>query len=157
AFEDTVSRLYSFLLVPITELTGNSWVLDTGCGYGLTASESVFVTKQPNSDYVFTFGQGSKLRNTFVGTVKLFLMSPTGVKSVQFSDIALVPHAKSNILSEFWLKRAGYQIVASNSGLYKFILWKHKLIFVAKSFNGAYYVQACTTKERQRMCNAVQL
>ena len=83
-------------------------------------------------------------------------MVPTGVKSIQFGNIALVPYTKSNILSKYWIKKTGYQIIASNNGQYKFILWKHKLVFVAKAFNGAYYVQTQSEKERQRMCNATK-
>ncbi|GMF54996.1 unnamed protein product [Phytophthora fragariaefolia] len=40
--------------------------------------------------------------------------------------------------------------------MYKFVLWKHKLVFVAKAFNGAYYIQACTMREQQVMCNAIK-
>ncbi|GMF54998.1 unnamed protein product [Phytophthora fragariaefolia] len=67
AIEDTVSQCYPFLLKPLNELTENFWVLDTGCGHGLTGRASVFVAKSPNDDYMFTFGQGSKLRNTHLG------------------------------------------------------------------------------------------
>ncbi|GMF57824.1 unnamed protein product [Phytophthora fragariaefolia] len=104
AFEDTVCQCYPFLLKPLNELTENSWVLDTGCDHGLTGRASVFVTKSPNENYMFTFGQGSKLRNTHLGTIKLHIMSPTGTKVVQFSNRALVPNATSIILSEYWLK-----------------------------------------------------
>eukprot|EP00644_Phytophthora_capsici_P019718 jgi/Phyca11/133874/e_gw1.897.2.1 len=35
----------------------------------------------------------------------------------------MVPHATSNILSEFWLRRSGYQILGSLCGKFKFVLY----------------------------------
>ncbi|POM74084.1 Hypothetical protein PHPALM_9003 [Phytophthora palmivora] len=119
AFDEKVSQLYPHLLRPLIELTDNYLVLDTGCGYGLTGCTSAFVDKKPNSDYIFTFGQGSKPRNTYVDSIKLSLVSPSGIKSIQFNNIALVPHAKSNIFSEYWIKKAEYQFTASSGHVNK--------------------------------------
>ncbi|OWZ22114.1 hypothetical protein PHMEG_0003231 [Phytophthora megakarya] len=62
--------------------------------------------------------------------------------------MTLVPKAKANILSEFWLKQRG--------GGYKFVLWRHKLGFVAIEVNGAYYIQSHTLRDRQIYCPAVK-
>jgi hypothetical protein len=83
-------------------------------------------------------------------------LSPEGIKPFEFENVALVPKAKVNILSEFWLKQSGYQIVESAKGGFKFVLWKHKLAFVAIAVNGAYYVQGRTLRDRQVYCSAVK-
>ncbi|GMF23563.1 unnamed protein product [Phytophthora fragariaefolia] len=103
--EDTVRSLYPFLLNLDDALTSDSWVLDSGCGFGLTSDASKLVEHRPDNGYMFTFAEGSKHMNTHVGTVKLYLHSPKGIKPFLFENIALVPLAKSNILSEIWLNR----------------------------------------------------
>ncbi|OWZ01274.1 LOW QUALITY PROTEIN: hypothetical protein PHMEG_00027375, partial [Phytophthora megakarya] len=55
--------------------------------------------------YMFTFEEGSKHSNTHIGTVKLYFQGAQGISPFLFENIALVSHAKSNILREFWLKR----------------------------------------------------
>ncbi|GMF47630.1 unnamed protein product [Phytophthora fragariaefolia] len=154
--EDTVRSLYPFLLNLDDALTSDSWVLDSGCGFGLTSDASKLVEHRPDNGYMFTIAEGSKHMNTHVGTVKLYLHSPKGIKPFLFENIALVPLAKSNILSEFWLTKSGYQILESQSGDFKFVLYEGNLAFVAKAVNGAYYVQNKTIKERQILCNAAK-
>jgi hypothetical protein len=115
--EETVRTLYPDLLQrDETDISRSDWVLDTGCGYSLTANASLFVSKQPSQEFRFTFGQGSKLRNTHVGSVQLHFLSPEGKRPFQFEKVAVVPNAKVNILSEFWLNHSGYQIVKSAKG-----------------------------------------
>ncbi|GMF60967.1 unnamed protein product [Phytophthora fragariaefolia] len=75
-----------------------------------------FVRKEPNAQYMFTFAQGSKHSNTHIGTIKLYLHGPLGIRPFLFENIALVPNATSNILSEFWLRRGEYQILGSLTG-----------------------------------------
>ena len=154
--EKTVSEQYPFLVHRTDPLTKDDWVLDSGCGFGLTTMASAFVTKVPDESMGFTFGEGTILHNTHLGCIKLFFMSPNGIQPFQFDNVALVPGAKSNILSEYWLKRMGYQIVESTKGEYKFVLWKHKLVFVAHAVNGAYYIRHYTLRERQQFCHAVK-
>ncbi|KAK1944242.1 hypothetical protein P3T76_004154 [Phytophthora citrophthora] len=146
---ETVRALYPQLIErTVTDVSCCDWVLDSGCGYGLTADESLFVRKQHSQTCSFTFGEGSKLNNTHVGSVKLYFLGPDGIKPFQFDNMALVPKAKANILS--------YQIVESANGQYKFVLWKRKLAFVAIAVNGAYYVQGRTLRDRQIYCVAVK-
>ncbi|OWZ22115.1 hypothetical protein PHMEG_0003232 [Phytophthora megakarya] len=52
---------------------------DPGCGYGLTADVTLFVRKQASEEFRFTFGEGTKLSNTHVGTVKLYFHGPDGI------------------------------------------------------------------------------
>ncbi|EEY59529.1 uncharacterized protein PITG_12095 [Phytophthora infestans T30-4] len=151
--EQAVRSMYPFLLDSETFLTNDAWVLDSGCGFGLTSEESRFVEKRPDNGYMFTFAEGSKHTNTHIGTVKLYLHGPGGIRPFQFTNIALVPHA---ILSEYWLQRGGYQIIGSANGDFKFVLYKNQLVFVAKAINGAYYIQSKTVKERQAFCHAVK-
>ncbi|POM68886.1 Retrovirus-related Pol Polyprotein, partial [Phytophthora palmivora] len=115
-----------------------------------------FVRKTPNTQYMFTFAQGSKHSNTHIGTIKLYLCGPKGIKPFLFDNIAMAPHATSSILSEFWLRRSGYQIIGSLSGKFKFVLFDNELVFIAKAINGAYYVQNKTLLERQVLCSAVK-
>ncbi|POM72377.1 LOW QUALITY PROTEIN: Hypothetical protein PHPALM_10913, partial [Phytophthora palmivora] len=103
--ESKVRFLFPFLLDGDSYLTTDSWVLDSGCGHGLTSEMTRFVRKTPNTQYMFTFAQGSKHSNTHIGTIKLYLCGPKGIKPFLFDNIAMVPHATSNILSEFWLRR----------------------------------------------------
>ncbi|KAK1930907.1 hypothetical protein P3T76_013496 [Phytophthora citrophthora] len=79
------------------------------CGFGLTSGTTKFQEMRPNRGYMFTFAQGSKHSNTHIGTVKMYLHEPDGIRPYLFENIALVPHAKSNILSELTLKQCGYQ------------------------------------------------
>ncbi|KAG3110598.1 hypothetical protein PI125_g9874 [Phytophthora idaei] len=146
--EDMVRSMYPFLLECGNGLTSESWVLDSGCGFGLTSDASKLVEQRPNNGYMFTFAEGSKHTNTHVGTVKLYLRGPNGVKPFLLENIALVPHAKSNILSEYWLQRGGYKIVSSPTGEFKFVLYGNMLVFVAKAINEAYHVQNQTVRER---------
>ncbi|GMF21560.1 unnamed protein product [Phytophthora fragariaefolia] len=156
AIEETVRTLYPELLRRDgTDISQCDWVLDSGCGYGLTANASLFVSKKLSQEFRFTFGEGSKLSNTHIGSVKLYFLGPDGIQPFYFDNMALVPKAKANILSEYWLKKTGYQIVESVRGGYKFVLWKQKLAFVAVAVNGAYYIQARTLRERQIYCSAV--
>eukprot|EP00644_Phytophthora_capsici_P003125 jgi/Phyca11/103108/e_gw1.7.539.1 len=127
SLEDKVRLHFPCLLQSGVGLTKDSWVLDSGCGFGLTGDASKFVTKRPDTGYTFTFAQGSKHSNTHLGTVKLYFFGPDGIRPFLFENIALVPHAKSNILSEYWLKREGYQIVGSLTGEYKFVLYENSL------------------------------
>eukprot|EP00644_Phytophthora_capsici_P002888 jgi/Phyca11/48804/gw1.85.99.1 len=157
SLEDKVRLHFPCLLQSGVGLTKDSWVLDSGCGFGLTGDASKFVTKRPDTGYTFTFAQGSKHSNTHPGTVKLYFFGPDGIRPFLFENIALVPHATSIILSEYWLKREGYQIVGSLTGEYKFVLYENSLVFVAKAINGAYYLQHQTIKERQLLCSAVKL
>jgi hypothetical protein len=49
AIERTVRNLYPELLQrDETDITRSDWVLDSGCGYSLTANASLFVSKQPS-------------------------------------------------------------------------------------------------------------
>jgi hypothetical protein len=105
---------------------------------------------------MFTFGEGTKLHNTHLGTVKLYFSGPCGIKPLIFDNVALVPGAKSNILSEYWLRQVGYRIVESRKGEHKFVLWQHKLVCVAHAVNGAYYIRNKTLQDRQVFCNAVK-
>eukprot|EP00644_Phytophthora_capsici_P003681 jgi/Phyca11/129281/e_gw1.82.123.1 len=73
---------------------------------------------------MFTFAEGSKHTNTHIGTVKLYLHGPGGIRPFLFTNIALVPHAKSNILSAYWLQKGGYQIIGSAHGDFKFAALK---------------------------------
>jgi hypothetical protein len=41
-------------------------------------------------------------------------------------------------------------------GRVHFVLWKHKLAFVAIAVNGAYYVQGRTLRDRQLYCSAAK-
>ncbi|GMF16671.1 unnamed protein product [Phytophthora fragariaefolia] len=52
--------------------------------------------------------------------------------------------------------KSGYQIIESQSGVFKIVLYEGNLVFVAKAVNGAYYVQNNTIKERQILCNAAK-
>jgi hypothetical protein len=80
--------------------TDDDWVLDSGCGFGLTSDKSNFIEKRVDKSYTFTFGQGSKLHNTYVGSIKLYFYGVTGIEPFYFNNIALVPNATSNIISE---------------------------------------------------------
>ncbi|KAE8912299.1 hypothetical protein PF007_g25767 [Phytophthora fragariae] len=154
--EKKVRTLYPFLLDDDLYLTSDSWVLDSGCGHGLTSETARFVQKEPNTQYMFTFAQGSKHSNTHLGTIELYLRGPQEIRPFLFENIVLVPDATSNILSEFWLRRGGYQIFGSLTGEYKFVCFANELVFIAKAINGAYYIQNRTLQERQLLCNAVK-
>ncbi|GMF34342.1 unnamed protein product [Phytophthora fragariaefolia] len=83
-------------------LPGCPVVLDSGCGgYGLTANDSHFVSKKLSQDFRFTLGEGSKLSNTHIGSVQLYFWGPDGIQSFYFDNMALVPKATANILSEY--------------------------------------------------------
>ncbi|GMF33265.1 unnamed protein product [Phytophthora lilii] len=154
---ETVRNLYPELLHRhVADISRFDWVLESGCGYGLTADASLFTHRERNTEFRFTFGEGTKLCNTHIGTVQLYFLGPQGIKPFRFDNMALVPKAKANILSEYWLKRNGYQIIESGKGEYKFVLWKQQLAFVAIDFNGVYYVQARTLKDRQIFCSAAK-
>ncbi|OWZ10388.1 hypothetical protein PHMEG_00016765 [Phytophthora megakarya] len=155
-FEDKIRSLYLDLL-DATFLTTDSWVLDSVCGFGLTSDQTKFVELRSDKGYMFTFAEGSKHSNTHIGTVKLYFQSTQGIRPFLFENIALVPHATSNILSEFWLKREGCQIITSRLGKFKFVFYDNKLVFLKKAINGAYYLQNKTVNERQQFCNAVKL
>eukprot|EP00644_Phytophthora_capsici_P014094 jgi/Phyca11/99013/e_gw1.3.1027.1 len=154
--EEKVRILYPFLLTEDSILTTDSWVLDSGCGHGLTSEITRFVSKRSNSQYMFTFAQGSKHSNTHIGTIKLYLRGPNGIKPFLFDNIAMVPHSTSDILSEFWLRCSGYQILGSLRGKFKFVLYDNEFEFVAKAINGAYYLQNITLLERKNFCDAVK-
>ncbi|POM64446.1 Hypothetical protein PHPALM_20015 [Phytophthora palmivora] len=100
-----------------------------------------YVKKKPSTRYMFTFDLGSKHSNTHISTIKLYLRGPKGIRLFLLDNTAMVPHATSNILSEFGLRRSGYQIIGSLSGKFKFVLFDNELVFNAKALNGAYYVQ----------------
>jgi hypothetical protein len=53
--EEKVRESYPFLLKPIRTVPKHDWALESGCGYGLTADESVFLFKKADSSYMFTF------------------------------------------------------------------------------------------------------
>ncbi|OWY94132.1 hypothetical protein PHMEG_00036224, partial [Phytophthora megakarya] len=78
-------------------------VLDSSCGHGLTSEMAHFVTKRPNIKFIFTFAHGSKHSNTHIGTIKLYFSGPKGIRPFLFENIAMVPRATLNILSEFRL------------------------------------------------------
>ncbi|POM81689.1 Hypothetical protein PHPALM_307 [Phytophthora palmivora] len=141
--ESKVRSLYPFLLDGDSYLTTDSWVLDSGCGHGLTSEMTRFVRKPPNTQYMFTFAQGSKHSNTHIGTIKLYLCGSKGIKPFLFDNIAMVPHATSNILSEFWLRRSGYQIIGSLSGKFKFVIFDNELIAKAIKYTAG---MACKTR-----------
>ncbi|GMF67065.1 unnamed protein product [Phytophthora fragariaefolia] len=105
----------------------------SGCGYSLTANVSLFVSKKVSQEFKFTFGEGSKLSNTHIVSVKLYLLGPDGIQSFYFDNMTL-----------------------SVRGGYKFVMWKQKLAFVAIAVNVAYYIQARTLRERQIYCSAVK-
>ncbi|GMF30798.1 unnamed protein product [Phytophthora fragariaefolia] len=63
--EKKVRSFYPYLLEVEMYLTTNSWVLDSGCGHGLTSEMVQFVRKEPNTQYMFTFAQSSKHSNTY--------------------------------------------------------------------------------------------
>ncbi|GMF37175.1 unnamed protein product [Phytophthora fragariaefolia] len=119
-----------------TDISQCDWVLDSGYGYGLTANASLFVSKKLSQEFRFTLGEGSKLSNTHIGSVKLYFLGSDGIQPFYLENMALVPKAKANILSEYWLKKTGYQIVESVRGGYKFVLWKQKLVIVAIAVMG---------------------
>ncbi|POM60386.1 hypothetical protein PHPALM_30767 [Phytophthora palmivora] len=154
--ESKVRSLYPFLLDGESYLTTDSWVLESGCGHGLTSEMTQFVRKKPNTQYMFTFAQGSKHSNTHIGTIKMYLRGPKGIRPFLFDNKAMVPHATSNILSDFWLRRSGYEIIGSLSGKFKFVLFDNELVFIAKAINEAYYVQNKKLLERQILCSAVK-
>ncbi|OWZ08147.1 hypothetical protein PHMEG_00019358 [Phytophthora megakarya] len=60
----------------MADVSRSDWVLDSGCGYGLTAEATMFVRKQASEEFRFSFGEGTKLSNTHVGTVKLHFQGP---------------------------------------------------------------------------------
>lgn len=138
---EKVRNLYPQLLIRNNALTDSDWVLDSGCGYGLTADRTRVVKLQWNQEYAFMFAEGTKHTDTHVGTIKLFLKSRNGIVPFYFNDVALVPNAKSNIISEYWLNRKEYQIIESTKGEYKYILNDNSLAFVAIAVEGVYYIQ----------------
>ncbi|OWZ11411.1 Transposable element [Phytophthora megakarya] len=154
--EDKVRSWYPDLL-DATFLTTDSWVLDSGCGFGLISNQTKFVELRSDKGDMFTFADGSKHSSTHIGTVKLYFQGPQGIRPFLFENIALVPHAKSNILSEFWLKSEGYQIITLRLGKFQFVFYDNKLVFLPKAINGAYYLQNKNVNERQQFCNAVKL
>ncbi|GMF48154.1 unnamed protein product [Phytophthora fragariaefolia] len=102
AIEETVRTLYPELLRRDgTDISQCDWVLASGCGYGLTANASLFVSKKLSQEFIFTFGEGSKLNNTHIGSAKLYFLGPDGIQPFYFDNMALVPKAKANILSEY--------------------------------------------------------
>ena len=61
--EKEVRKHYPFLLRRVNVLTDNDWVLDSGCGHGLSPDSSKFTRLRTNSSYIFTFGEGTKYKN----------------------------------------------------------------------------------------------
>ncbi|OWZ03486.1 LOW QUALITY PROTEIN: hypothetical protein PHMEG_00024774 [Phytophthora megakarya] len=97
--ESTVRNLNPALLHRnVADVTHSDWVLDSGCGYGLTADATLFVRKQASEEFRFTFGEGTKLSNTHVGTVKLYCHGPDEIGLFERDNMALVPKAKANVL-----------------------------------------------------------
>ncbi|OWZ00295.1 hypothetical protein PHMEG_00028549 [Phytophthora megakarya] len=68
---------------------------EPGYGAKLTSEQD-----QASEEFRFTFGEGTKLSNTHVGTVKLYFQGPDGIRPFEFDNMQLVPKALANILSE---------------------------------------------------------
>ncbi|GMG16292.1 unnamed protein product [Phytophthora fragariaefolia] len=130
--EDKVRTVYPYLLDDDSHLTKDSWMLNSGCGRGLTSEVKHFISMKPNRQYMFTFAQGSKLSNTHIGTINLYLHGPHGIRLFLFKNVAIVPNVTSNILSELWLRRSGYQILGSLRGEFKFVWYKLNLCLLLK-------------------------
>ncbi|GMF32064.1 unnamed protein product [Phytophthora fragariaefolia] len=84
--EDTVRSLYPFLLNLDDALTSDSWVLDSGCGFGLTSDASKLVEHRPDNGYMLTFAEGSKHMNTHVALEFWFKKSGYHIIELQSGD-----------------------------------------------------------------------
>lgn len=54
----------------------------------------------------------------------MYYHEPNGTLPFIFENISLVPHVKSNILSEYLLKKGGCEISGSRTGEYRFALYE---------------------------------
>ena len=123
ALDKVIKDKYPNLFYPRT-LSKNDWALDGYCGSNLSGDINVFnkSSLKPTRQYTFTFGQGSKLYNTHIGSVSLwFDYNNNGHKRFTFNDVCYVPGARSNILSEYILKGYGFNIIDSGCGNYKYV------------------------------------
>ncbi|GMF46204.1 unnamed protein product [Phytophthora fragariaefolia] len=79
AIEETGISLHPELLRRDgTDISQSDWVFDSGSGYGLTANASLFVSMKLTQEFRFTFGEGWKLSNTHIGSVKIYFLGPDG-------------------------------------------------------------------------------
>lgn len=154
--DSTVRLHYPYLLSERT-MSNHEWVLDSGCGQHLTGRRDLFSLLKDNTRIVFTFGQGSKLSSNHIGIIHVGFDSVDGIRTFRIHNVAYVPGAKSNIVSENGLKHDGYQIVTSNCAKYKYVLRDGTLQFVGVCIKGAYYIKGYDMGERQKACNAAKL
>ena len=99
--DSLIKEKYPHFFYPRT-LTKYDWALDGCCGSHLSGDIHAFHSRNLRKihKYIFTFGEGTKLPNTHIGSVSLWFESINGLNKFTFKDVNFVPKAKSNILSE---------------------------------------------------------
>ena len=76
ALDKAIRKSYPHIFYSRT-LTRNDWSLDGCCGSNLSGDINVFLRNSliPRRKHIFTFGEGTKLPNTHIGTVSLWFES----------------------------------------------------------------------------------